>query len=104
MGCICSGGGYPRLCGKKIEYVIVFKNICTKEKQVNCKPRQQTCANCRHFRNSPEFLESVFKGLTALSSAYGSVRSDDGICLLNDLYLAANRGCDQFEPHPDGHI
>lgn len=55
------------------------------------------CYQCRYFRNSPEYLESVFKGLTALSSAHGSVRSEDGICILNDLYLAANRCCDQFE-------
>ncbi len=58
------------------------------------------CLQCRHFRNSPEYLESVFKGLTTLSSGYASVRCEDGICLLNDRYLAANRSCDQFEPHP----
>ncbi len=57
------------------------------------------CIRCRHFRNSPEYLESVFKGLTSLSSAHGSVRSEDGICLIKGLYLAANRCCDQFEPH-----
>ncbi len=61
------------------------------------KASDQSCLHCKHFRNSPKFLESVFKGLTALSSAYGSVRCQDGICLLNDLYLAANRCCDQFE-------
>ncbi len=60
------------------------------------KPR---CFQCEYFRNSPEYLESVFKGLTTLSSAYGSVRSEDGICVLNDLYLAANRHCDRFELH-----
>ena len=58
------------------------------------------CYQCRHFNNSPEYLESVFKGLTSLSSAYGSVRVEDGICQLNDLYLAANRYCDRFEPYP----
>jgi hypothetical protein len=63
----------------------------------NTKPRQY-CYQCRHFRNSPEYLESVFKGLTSLSSAHGSVRVDDGICLINDLYLAANRSCERFEP------
>lgn len=62
----------------------------------NIKPRHY-CYQCRHFRNSPEYLESVFKGLTSLSSAYGSVRVDDGICLINDRYLAANRCCEHFE-------
>ena len=56
------------------------------------------CFQCRHFRNSPEYLESTYKGLTVLSSAYGSVRSEDGICVLNDLYLSANRWCDRFDP------
>lgn len=56
------------------------------------------CFQCKHFRNSPEYLESTYKGLTVLSSAYGSVRSEDGICVLNDLYLSANRCCDRFDP------
>jgi hypothetical protein len=65
------------------------------------KPSQlHYCFQCRHFRNSPEYLESVFKGMTSLSSAYGSVRVEDGICVLKDLYLAANRYCDRFEPCP----
>jgi hypothetical protein len=54
------------------------------------------CINCVHFRNSPEYLESVYKGLTALSSAYASVRKDDGICLLRDLYLSADESCSSF--------
>lgn len=60
------------------------------------KPR---CLQCEHFRNSPEYLEAVYKGLTTLSSAYASVRSEDGICVLHDLYLAANRHCESFELH-----
>lgn len=58
------------------------------------KPR---CLQCKHFRNSPQYLESVYKGLATLSSAHGSVRSEDGICVLKDLYIAANRRCDSFE-------
>jgi hypothetical protein len=64
------------------------------------KDEKPQCIQCRHFRNSPEYLESVFKGLTTLSSAYGSVRNEDGICLLNDLYLAAHKWCESFEPYP----
>lgn len=60
--------------------------------------RRPQCFQCKHFRNSPEYLESVYIGLTALSSAYGSTRSEDGICVLNDLYLSANRCCDRFDP------
>jgi hypothetical protein len=60
---------------------------------------QPQCRYCRHFRNDPEYLESVFKGLTTLSSAHGSVRCEDGICLRHDLYLAAHRCCQEFEPY-----
>lgn len=59
------------------------------------KPR---CLQCRHFRNSPEYLESACEGLKILSSAYGSVRSEDGICVLNDLYLSAHQCCGRFDP------
>lgn len=55
------------------------------------------CLNCRQFRNGPRYLESVFKGMTILSSAYGSVRSNDGICLLHDLYLSADASCEDFQ-------
>jgi hypothetical protein len=62
------------------------------------KDQGSKCIQCRYFRNSPQYLETVFKGLITLGSGYGSVRCEDGICLLNDRYLAANRSCDQFEP------
>jgi hypothetical protein len=55
-----------------------------------------TCLTCRYFRNSPRYLESVYKGLTSLSSAYASVRKDDGICLERDLYLSASASCERY--------
>jgi hypothetical protein len=58
----------------------------------------QTCLYCRHFRNSPRYLEAVYKGLSSLSSAYASVRKDDGICLERDLYLSASASCEHFSP------
>jgi len=54
------------------------------------------CLHCRHFRNTPAYLESVFKGLNALGSGYGSVRKDDGVCLEHDLYLSAMASCERF--------
>ena len=59
---------------------------------------RQKCLTCRHFRNDPRYLESVFKGMNILSSAYASVRSNDGICLLHDLYLSADACCGDFAP------
>ena len=61
------------------------------------KATQKICINCKHFRNSPNYLESVFKGMSTLSSGHASVRKDDGICLVNDVYLSADDWCDKFE-------
>jgi len=54
-----------------------------------------SCINCTHFRNSPAYLESVFRGLNTMSSGHASVRKDDGICLVHDLYLSADTCCPQ---------
>jgi len=56
------------------------------------------CRHCRHFRNDPEYLESAFKGLNALSSADASVRAEDGLCLFHDRYLSADSSCADFAP------
>ncbi len=54
------------------------------------------CVDCRHFRNSPEYIEATFKGLGALSSGYASVRRDDGICEEHGIYLSATASCERF--------
>jgi len=54
------------------------------------------CRNCRHFRNDPGYLETILPGLTSLSSGYGAVRADDGVCLLHDRYLRATNSCSDF--------
>jgi hypothetical protein len=59
---------------------------------------QSECRSCRHFRNDAAYLEAAFAGLTSLSSAFGSVRSDDGICLRHDRYLSARSSCSDFSP------
>lgn len=51
------------------------------------------CRTCRHFRNDASFLEAALPGLASLSSGYGSVRADDGLCLLHDRYLGARSSC-----------
>ncbi len=61
------------------------------------KAIQNVCINCKQFRNSPGYLESVFKGMTTFGSGHASVRKDDGICLVNDEYLSADSWCDKFE-------
>ena len=59
-------------------------------------PAQTQCSQCRHFRNDAKYLEIAFRGLTSLSSAYGSTRSDDGICVRHDRYLSARSFCPDF--------
>jgi hypothetical protein len=54
------------------------------------------CAECAWFRNEAEFVEAAFPGLTAMSSASGSTRSNDGICLRHDRYLRADWSCADF--------
>ncbi len=54
------------------------------------------CITSAHFRNSPAYLEPVFKGMITLGSGHGSVRKDDGICDVHDIYLSADNQCDQF--------
>jgi hypothetical protein len=52
--------------------------------------------SCIHFRNDPAAIEAAFPGLAALSSGYGSVRADDGLCALHDRYLGARASCARF--------
>ncbi len=59
---------------------------------------RRMCLNCVHFNNSPEYIESVFRGLRVLGSGYSSVKKDDGICALKDIYLSADNVCDEFHP------
>ncbi len=56
-----------------------------------------TCRDCRYFNNNPAWLEKVFPGLNALSSAYGSARGEAGLCSKLDLYLSPQKKCDYFE-------
>jgi hypothetical protein len=68
---------------------------------MSARPTSKECRDCRHFRNDAAFLEDLFKGLTALSSADSS-RADDGLCLLHQFSFGSfllrtlqrgSRGC-----------
>lgn len=54
------------------------------------------CFSCIHFHNSPEYLEREVPGLQTMSSGHASVRKDDGICSLHELYLSADAHCEQY--------
>jgi len=65
--------------------------------QIESGNREQRCLRCSHFRNSPRYLEAAIPGLRVMGSGHASVRKDDGLCLLRDLYLSADACCDAFE-------
>jgi len=65
---------------------------------VSADRQQASCRSCTHFRNDPKYLEAEFPGWTALGSAYGSTRAEDGICGLHGIYLSARQWCAQHEP------
>jgi hypothetical protein len=57
------------------------------------------CAACRFFTGAPAALERAIPGLNILSSAYGSVRADTGLCERHDFFTtAATPACPLFEP------
>jgi hypothetical protein len=55
--------------------------------------RPESCADCRHFNGHPLDIEAALPGLSSLSSAYAAVRSNDGICVFHDRYVADSSLC-----------
>jgi hypothetical protein len=60
------------------------------------------CARCAHFQSSPVLIERRLRGLASLSSAYASVRAEDGLCARHDRYVAASSGCAQYRHSAQG--
>jgi hypothetical protein len=54
------------------------------------------CAQCTSFCGDANDLEELLHGLTSLSSGYGSVRSDDGICMRHDRFVGARSWCADY--------
>ena len=57
------------------------------------------CGRCRFFVGEPRALEQAIPGLGILSSGYGSVRDDTGLCSRHDMFVTAgNKACIEFAP------
>ena len=69
--------------------------------EVQVRPQ---CAQCESFRGTAKDLEALLPGLTSLSSAYASVRSDDGICIRHDRFVGARSCCADFSPAALGNF
>jgi hypothetical protein len=60
------------------------------------------CGGCRFFTGAPAALERAVPGLNVLSSAYGSVRADTGLCERHDVFVTARSpACGEFEGSRD---
>ncbi len=60
---------------------------------------QGRCGACRFLIGEPAALERAVPGLNILSSAYGSVRADTGLCERHDRFVtSATLACAQFSP------
>jgi hypothetical protein len=56
------------------------------------------CAACRFFIGAPAALERAIPGVNILSSTYGSVRADTGLCEQHGVFTTArSAACPQFE-------
>jgi len=55
------------------------------------------CKDCAWFQNDPLLVEETYRGLTAMSSGFASVRDKDGFCNHHQIYLSARDSCVNFE-------
>lgn len=58
---------------------------------------EKHCGQCVHFRNDPAWLEQALPGFNVMSSAYASVRQQDGICALHEVMCNTKQSCASFE-------
>ena len=61
------------------------------------QPRGQ-CLYCVHFCNDPKTMEEEIPGLQVMGSGWASVRKEDGLCRLRNVYLDATSSCSDFMP------
>ncbi len=60
-----------------------------------------TCQDCRHLIIQPDRLEQAIPGLNILSSAYGCVRGETGLCQRHDKFTTARSTCPDFACRTD---
>jgi hypothetical protein len=64
---------------------------------VTTPPPPGRCGACGHFANDGASVEAAFPGLAAMGSGFASVRANDGVCKLRDIYLPDRAGCGRFD-------
>lgn len=58
------------------------------------------CANCLQFVGDAEGLEREIAGLKILSSAFGSVRAETGLCRQRGFFCVADHHCPDWRAKP----
>jgi len=56
------------------------------------------CGGCRHFCNDPLALEAASPGLASLSSGFGAVYAEDGLCAAQARYVSIRSWCAGHAP------
>jgi len=56
------------------------------------------CRDCRFFEDRPLAVEEVLPTIASLSSAHGSSRSDDGLCLHHHRLVGPRATCPLHAP------
>ena len=51
------------------------------------------CGHCPHYLGEPAALESALPGLNILSSAFGSVRDETGLCRRFEVFVVRTAAC-----------
>ncbi len=56
-----------------------------------------SCSGCFYFTVAAEEFEREVPGFKVLSSAYGSVRGETGLCIRHDFFCMPNHHCSNFQ-------
>ena len=51
------------------------------------------CGGCPHYLGEPAALEAALPGLNILSSAFGSVRDETGLCRRFEIFVVRTTAC-----------
>lgn len=57
----------------------------------------RSCGECANFDNEPVMLEHAIPGLNILSSAFGSVLDETGLCHRRDAFVTPVYCCREFQ-------
>jgi hypothetical protein len=62
----------------------------------------RTCESCARFLDDPQELERLFRGINALSSAWGSTRGRAGVCAVSGRFRDPSPACRDYAPRGEG--